>query len=475
MKNYLTLCVLTALSIPSAHAVRFGTDVMPSEYRDYTVRVEIPDQSGKSASCGGLLIGGEYILTAAHCIGDMNNDSYHNPIDIEPRYLWWTDNGATNSIKVYQGIKFDAEKVTTTTYEPVTFIGNGMNVFNSWVEEASYVRSLHPEIDWRGQILWETEESRIDQTVNAGYHYDIGLIKLNKKISQNDHAALVPMFDSLEQHFNIEAQHKFTFKGWGKTEDEQYPDTMKKNTLVMEKNDKWVSAIAYIPSKIQNTYNKDCNSTDGYDCRYGDTDYIHTFPTTIGGTASGGDSGTPLELADNQVVALAKTQHMSLVPEYNQFTHLGWYLKDLTQMINKVVAPSEMAITLQNTLTQPTVRTFAVQNLSTSTATLMPSVDSGNGKLQVSGCEQTLQPTQWCEITLTINASVDEPVDNEQGTIYLNDNMNTEIPISAVREADTGNGGSNGSDEGGSSGGSTGIFSLLALLGLFFKRKVAVN
>ncbi|EKO3656734.1 trypsin-like serine protease, partial [Vibrio metschnikovii] len=102
-RTLLSLTMSTLLISANVHAVAYGEDVLTSEYQDHTVRFEVFHPSGggdkNKTTCGGLLIAGQYILTAGHCIGDRISTLD----DENKRYDWYVDNGAENEITVFQG------------------------------------------------------------------------------------------------------------------------------------------------------------------------------------------------------------------------------------------------------------------------------------------------------------------------------------------------------------------------------------
>ncbi|WP_217543634.1 GlyGly-CTERM sorting domain-containing protein, partial [Vibrio metschnikovii] len=109
-----------------------------------------------------------------------------------------------------------------------------------------------------------------------------------------------------------------------------------------------------------------------------------------------------------------------------------------------------------------------VQNLTNETLTLNPFLQGSNVEVTVTGCEsKTLQPSQFCEMTVTMNGL-------GSTVLNFNDNRNTKMPISlsikeVVKHDDWDNdndwGDDSSSDENnGSSGGSMGLFSLLLML-----------
>ncbi|MFC5077609.1 Trypsin [Vibrio thalassae] len=94
------ICMLAiaSLSCTNALAVKYGSEVAASEYKDYIVRFALENHS-KSMDCGGLLITGDYIVTAAHCVADLGIDDSG-----KVTFDYFIDNGASNKIRVYQSV-----------------------------------------------------------------------------------------------------------------------------------------------------------------------------------------------------------------------------------------------------------------------------------------------------------------------------------------------------------------------------------
>ncbi|EKO3656831.1 GlyGly-CTERM sorting domain-containing protein [Vibrio metschnikovii] len=333
-------------------------------------------------------------------------------------------------------------------------------------------------------------------------HQDIGLIKLEKAIPQMTHAAIVAAFDPIEQTFRISDEQRFTFKGWGRTDKYPQPTTTMQKTELIWRNTggttefggtgKWVNRNSYAPNfakrwiSIDELPGRIENCTDNtHNCDYGRDDYFPLFPTRKASLPLSGDSGTPLMLNSNQAIAIAKRTHMHLNPEFVEFTHVGHYIPLLIDRIDTLAAPASIqevfevevefegsieksGLTWEQLGLEPITTSFMVQNLTNETLTLNPFLQGSNVEVTVTGCEsKTLQPSQFCEMTVTMNGL-------GSTVLHFGDNRNTEIPISlSIKEIvnPDGNNGDNpdenngdGGGDTGSSGGSMGLFSLLLML-----------
>ncbi|EKO3601112.1 GlyGly-CTERM sorting domain-containing protein [Vibrio metschnikovii] len=192
-------------------------------------------------------------------------------------------------------------------------------------------------------------------------------------------------------------------------------------------------------------------------------------------------------LDSNQVIAIAKSTHGHLNPEFTMFTHVGHYIPLLIDRIDTLAAPAsiqevfEVEVEFEGSIEQsgltweqlelePITTSFVVQNLTKETLTLKPFFQGNNVEVTVKGCEnETLQPSQFCEMTVSMNGL-------GSTVLHFGDNRNTEMPISlSIKEIvnpdenngdnpDENNGDGGGGGDTGSSGGSMGLFSLLLMV-----------
>lgn len=454
----ITVCILAALSSMNAYAVRHGSDVSEADYRDHTVHFQVKSSDGTTSECGGLLIAGEYILTAGHCSGNSTYSSNYT------EYLPWIDNGASNDISVFVGVNYNSTEYATT-YSNVDVYGNFESEYNALLSELSYLESTH------GVSKFSTERSTNNlDWVRKGGRRDIALIKLAKKIPQQHQAALIPVFDTADNTYNIESGDTFTFRGWGIDENGETPDVMQKTTLSLPFTEQ-----QYNPNKpVDSADNTSDCSASTINCEANIKDYLVIKPTVLKGTASSGDSGTPM-LVNDQAFALASTENGEHTQNF--FTNIGAYLVNIADAINKVTAPSEIAFKMdENESTTKTI-TFQVQNLTKFSDNVSPSLTGDDYNFTVSGCATNLETYESCEVTLTVNPNGNAQTADSSVTLHLNDTNNTTVPVnltisktSPTPPTTPTNPDSSGNDSTGG-GGSTGFLSLLGLFCLLRSRK----
>ena len=461
MKKLLAVSVLAALTTTQAHAVSLGTDVDESDYRDYIVRFETQDSDDVKSTCGGLLVAGEYIVTAAHCVGERYNDGIGNA------YEWEIDQGANDAIAVYQGVKYNANKKTETTYQVVDFLDRDKTEYEAYAE-VDQVIAENP--------TFNLSKDAEDWTKGA-FHYDIALLKLTNKVTQVSSAAILQSYSKSGDQWNAKNGDSFTFRGWGVDENRQSPQTMQEANIYIDYSDDIMASSDYIPKLPRGSSNNLCTSSPSSpseSCTYGTFDFITLLPAKDGSLPQSGDSGTPLEIQPNGIYALAKGTAIN--DTWVQFTHLSWYLPSIADAINQVTTPTNVSFDASEA--GPQSHTFAVQNLTSVNETLNPYMANANGAFSLSGCDnEMLKPLESCDITVTVN----DGAEKTDAILYLADTNDTSLDISYKIEETDDNGSTGGvtdgddeletigSDNGG--GGSFGLWSLLALFGMSIKRR----
>ncbi|MEQ6344826.1 trypsin-like serine protease [Vibrio cyclitrophicus] len=463
-KTTTAISVLAALTSLSAQAVRHGNDVTEANYRDHTVRFQLSSTSGATNTCGGLLIAGEYILTAGHCIGDNAYTANYS------EYIPWLDGGASNSISVFKGIEYDGVEFTTT-YSNLDVYGSFESEYNSVISELTYLETVHGASKFANQRTWQD----LDWTRKTGAR-DIALIKLASKIPQQHQASIKPIFDSASNTYNVESGDSFTFRGWGRDENNSVPTVMQETTLELS-----FTQDQYNPNKPVETSDTTilCSGSSS-DCEIRIKDRLTIKPTVVTGTASSGDSGTPMLIA-NDAVLIASSE--SGDHSQNLFTNIGSYLENIATLINKVTAPSSMTFDIDENSTNTIVSTFKVQNLTQFTDSVSPSLTGDTHNFTITGCGANMNTYDSCELTLTLNPNGTAQTEDSDVVLHLNDTDNTTIPISLTvtpdstdttdptdpTDPDEGEGST--STGGGSGGGSTSLLSILGLLALIRLRK----
>ncbi|WP_070967012.1 trypsin-like serine protease [Vibrio sonorensis] len=410
MVKVLIISFISLILSINAYAIRLGDNVSESNYKDYVVRFEIKDAAGVTSSCGGLLIGGEYILTSAQCVGTPIYTTFHS-------HNFWIDNGAANDITLYQGIEFSTSNQTSTTYSVVNFLGDRSSVYDAAEREINEFIFMFP---MTGLTYHTTHYNRARMI--STFQHDIALLKLGTKVKQKHHAKLHELYNPREGYSTQPIW--VIVRGWGLDENGTQPLTMQETKVIYNTD----SSSYYILNAWDHLTDTRCtNGGNGQECYYRQDDYLQATPERIGATPTTGDSGTPV--GDREVYAIIKSEVVnSPVDRQVQFTHLSWYIPALASAINRVVAPTDIVLTLTNK-----VVSFEVQNFSGTADTLAPTMTGDSANFSVSGCEVTLQHIDSCRITLEHNGLTGE----QQAVLSLNDNANTTIPVKFVNDSES--------------------------------------
>ena len=150
MRKSLLGVTLSLLITNPAMAVMLGDPVLESEYQDHTVRLEIENDEGSRFQCGGLLIGGEYILTAAHCVGKRK--LVETTVDGSYYGYWAYDFYQNSNISVFQGKDIPEQKKIDTSYSVIE-INDAESAWDQLLKEHNYIENENMQ-DSHSEHCW---------------------------------------------------------------------------------------------------------------------------------------------------------------------------------------------------------------------------------------------------------------------------------------------------------------------------------
>ncbi|MDA9557153.1 trypsin-like serine protease [Vibrio sp.] len=444
MKKFNALFSVVTVTTPifishSALAIAHGEDVSPNDYQDFIVRIEVSDVNGHDITCGATLIGGDYILTAGHCVGTSDRAGPNST----RQYQWDIDYGADNTIKVFQGIQNnDNPRMVETTYEIVSIFDNtywpgeeGFELIKeSIIEEFGVVRAQYPDalsinrIDnslTEEEYRQEYDQDFTDEATRFGQR-DVALLKLSTPVSQETHAALSSGYDVDAQE--VIADQNFTFRGWGNGSSGSRPEVMQEMTFNVQP----------IGWDIFNTFfgRAMSYSTDNNECEMWCTfHYEDTFKLksdvfyTVG---LSGDSGSPLVQGNTVMGIINSTDYSSI----NTFTRFSQYMGLFGTHIDQVVAPKQLYISHEEKANATKRFDIKVQNLSLREQSISP--ESLVDYVTVSGCEDVMLPPEAaCDLVVDVDinhAPFSNGNDIINEIIALNDADNQMMSIHASEE-----------------------------------------
>lgn len=428
----------------SANAISYGTDVSSSDYQDWIVHIKVTNASGGYNVCGGALVGTKYILTAAHCVGDIVNSS--------PRtYNYFVDQDADNTITVTNAVSAsDTDHSYDRTYS-ITELGDTDTMYAAY---DSVYTALSADVDSSLQL---SEASESDFNIYA--NRDLVLLTLNEEIPHSTQAILTPMIDVDSASANVPYGADITVQGWGANENGSLQDTLQVTT---EQNDMFQKTVSKVFGETNSGDEVDCAVGTADDCTLWYRDYVEiSANSTTGALALSGDSGTPLVYNGRYIGNLST---VSTTENYNTFTFLDYYMDQIRDAINSVVYPTSVDHAVSSGSTSTFTISVPVQNFTSSSVALYPSLSTDSSVISASiggTCEgATLSTEEGCTVTITVDSDNTAITSAQTATLSLNDDSDTTIPIS-VSIASTSSSSSDSSDSGSSGGGSFGIWSLL--------------
>ncbi|MEZ9928254.1 trypsin-like serine protease [Vibrio breoganii] len=419
--NLLGVFVLS-LTSSKALAIFNGSETVKEDYQNHFVRfVAKGNQGVQHKNCGGMLVGGKYLLTAHHCadgsyIPDLviyQGIDRNNP---DERYVREAD--IVHSRTHEAGLEWNTYRSKIFNDEIWPRYESSFEGDKSDGQSAAYWLDIFE----REPVYLESrpEDQKNNPAHNAHNNSDFAMLVLNEPIPHHGGAILSPLvdLDTGERFFN--PGEPFTFYGWGSTGYGGASDPIA--TALMQ-------AEFELYREYPLTQARDGNygglrgplcSAESDGCRFrasARVDFIG-IDTGLGVPGVGpGDSGSPIIAGDYYYGSLFGADNDPTGDAWiAAFSSIGWMMPSIARAIDGVIYPSDIGISLERGSDEAHEIKIPVQNFTDTIMVLDPVVVSGGFEPEedsgvvyddflvvTEGCAGLLEPQQGCMVKLLLN------------------------------------------------------------------------
>ncbi|EOW9093154.1 hypothetical protein VCSRO111_3540 [Vibrio cholerae] len=431
------LLLATVICSTASHAVVNGSPVSQSEYQDFMVQINT-----SSGGCSGSLIGGEYLLTARHCIMPITGAN----AGVIPSY----------SLSIKQGVT----KSTALSYDRTFTEATTFTSLNASVEKDASANEIYIDVA-------ESHDLGGVSRITWPYVSDLVILKLNSPIPHTTGGILAPIYNPTTDATLLPKNTDFVFRGWGYVDEaeSQLADTMQKTTarLFVDYKD-GVNSVDLFDVRY-GFYKSTCTDAVGAGCQWYQKDYTDFYSTSTGRAAEG-DSGSPI-FHNNRIFGVLSKSNINYV-HHHQMADLTLLMDAFVPYFNKVLYPYSPGKHIKSGDTTTYSIAVPVQNMTPNAILFTPVLNDSTGLFtaDMTDCDRLVESKDGCVINVTFNAANQAITTEKSASIYLASGLSIPLTVDfksiTSSVVDSGNTGNSGSGGGGSSNGI--LLFILALL-----------
>lgn len=434
----LGLLLATVMCSTASYAVVNGSPVSQSEYQDFMVQI-----NSSIGACSGSLIGGEYLLTARHCIMPISGAN----AGVIPSY----------SLSIKQGVT----KSTALSYDRTFTVATTFTLVNASADKDALAADIYNDVVANYPLNGGAN------LITWPYVSDLVILKLNSPIPHTTGGILAPIYNPTTDATLLPKNTDFVFRGWGYVDEaeSQLADTMQKTTarLFVDYKD-GVNSVDLFDVRY-GFYKSVCADAVAAGCQWYQKDYTDFYSTSTSRAAEG-DSGSPI-FHNNRIFGVLSKSNINYVHQH-QMADLTLLMDAFVPYFNKVLYPYSPGKHIKSGDTTTYSIAVPVQNMTPNAILFTPVLNDSTGLFtaDMTDCDRLVESKDGCVINVTFNAANQAITTEKSASIYLASGLNIPLTVdfksitsSVVDSGNTGNAGSGG-------GSSNGI--LLFILALLF-------
>ncbi|ENM3732411.1 trypsin-like serine protease [Vibrio cholerae] len=434
----LGLLLATVMCSTASYAVVNGSPVSQSEYQDFMVQINT-----SIGACSGSLIGGEYLLTARHCIMPISGSN----AGVIPSY----------SLSIKQGVT----KSTALNYDRTFSVATTFTSVNASADKDALAADIYSDVVANYPLNGGAN------LITWPYVSDLVILKLNSPIPHTTGGILAPIYNPTTDETLLPKNTDFVFRGWGAVDEaeSQLADTMQKSTARLfvdykdgvKPDDLFDVTYGYFKSA--------CTDAVAAGCMWYQKDHTDFFSTSTG-RPTVGDSGSPI-FHNNRIFGVLSKSNINYVHQH-QMADLTLLMDAFVPYFNKVLYPYSPGKHIKSGDTTTYSIAVPVQNMTPNAILFTPVLNDSTGLFtaDMTDCDRLVESKDGCVINVTFNAANQAITTEKSASIYLASGLSIPLTVdfksitsSVVDSGNTGNAGSGG-------GSSNGI--LLFILALLF-------
>ncbi|MDN3716564.1 trypsin-like serine protease [Vibrio breoganii] len=394
-----------------ASAVTFSTPVAEEDYQNHVVHfLALGSEGVAKKTCTGMLLGGDLLLTAGHCIdGD----------EAQLEIFQGTDRWAPTSSFEVTGYAYKSYR---SYHANLAWQFHVKHLFETWIEPAT-PEAFEGGVGDRYSALWwldrvdasiayitgMSDEDKENGFLQSHNQNDFAILVLDSSVPHHSGPILAPLINMGTGEPNITENDEFVFRGYGSDDRDTglSPETLKEGTFRMYRP--YIQSQALVGNGFPASGEDRLAMCEpgATECYFREQSLIDLvgIDTGLGYPASYfGDSGGPVMHGDYYFGSMYGGDKVAINGKYlSLFSDITYLMDWLSGVIMKVVYPSDIGVTISEGDALSHEIKIPLQNFTNDPIVVGAASVQGSEFELLSDCQGLLDSTEGCMIKVLFN------------------------------------------------------------------------